>query len=462
MAYSAFVLAAVQSNSGKTTVSMGLMAALRSMGLTVQPYKVGPDYIDPMYHRSATGRFSRNLDSFLLDEQTISYLFEKNCGDADVAVTEGVMGLYDGVGGCSIEGSTAHIAQILGLPVILIVDCSGMSLSLAAMLQGFQNFSPQTRIAGVIFNRVKSEGGYQHAKEIVETNCGIPVFGYLPKDERFVLGNRHLGLYCSEEIADLQEKITIISEALQAHCDLQALLRHTSYTPHGVAKPKLPAPLQTPVCIGYASDQAFNFYYRDSLELLEELGAKLIAFSPLNDQTLPDVDGILLGGGYPELHLPALSGNKSFRTALRSALEQGMPCYAECGGLIYLGASMQMDGVSYPLTGLFPFSFEMTDRLQRFGYVETEIAAGTVLTAGIAQRMRGHEFHYTKRTDDQNYPTQYVVTKHRRTKDVVWNEGFQKYSALGGYPHFHFYANAQCAKCFLEAAAAYRKEAGRG
>lgn len=458
MATSAFLLGATQSNSGKTTLAMALMAALTKKNKRVQPFKVGPDYIDPMYHKEATGRPSRNLDSFMLNESTIAHLFQKNAFDADVAIVEGVMGLYDGRSGFSKEGSSAHIAEILDLPVILIINGNGMSLSVAALINGFRDFSPTTKIGGVILNQVKNDSGYLHLKEIIETTCHLPVFGYLPKDERFALNDRHLGLYCSSEIENLQEKLDILANAITEHCDLDALLKATAYDKLRVPAVPLPEPLAEPVRIGVAQDAAFNFYYQDGLDLLAELGAEILPFSPLADKSLPEVDGLYFGGGYPELNLDALSANESFLDNLRAKLAAGTPCYAECGGFIYLGKSMAYEGKTRSLTGYFPFEFAMTDRLQRFGYMEARIEKGNVLSGDEDLTIRGHEFHYTKRVDSVEHPAVYHVSKVRRTKTVTWEEGYVLGNTVGGYPHFHFYANPALAKNFLTAAANHRKE----
>ncbi|MDO4542101.1 MAG: cobyrinate a,c-diamide synthase [Bacillota bacterium] len=458
MASSAFVLGATQSNSGKTTMAMALMAAFRKKGYTVQPFKVGPDYIDPMYHTEATARASRNLDSFMLDENTIKYLFQKNSRDADIAIIEGVMGLYDGRSGFSLEGSSAHISEILEVPVILVVNGNGMSLSAAAMINGFRDFSPKTKIAGVLLNNIKNDSGYLHLKEIIEYISEIPVLGYLPQNEKFKLNDRHLGLYCSEEIEDLEAKLDILSNAVIEHCDLEKLAAIAGYNRDKVPGPTLPKPLKERVRVGIARDKAFNFYYQDSLDLLTELGAELVSFSPLNDKSLPDVDCLYFGGGYPELNLAELSENKDFLQDLRQKLESGLPCYGECGGFIYLGRSMTIEGKKHELTSFFPFDFVMTDRLQHFGYMEAKIAAGTPLSPEGEVNIRGHEFHYTKRVDDSSIPGVYRVSKSRRDKVITWEEGYSKKNTLGAYPHFNFYSNPEVAKNFLQTAAAYRKK----
>lgn len=466
MAKSAFVLAAAGSGSGKTTFAIGLMAALRRLGYKVQPFKVGPDYIDPMYHRAACGVASRNLDAFMLPEKTLQYLYAKAAAKADVAVVEGVMGLYDGLRPDSIEASSAHISQLLGAPVILLVNARGMSLSLAALVNGFRDFARQKgteplNLAGVLLNNIKTEMSFQYAKAIIERECGVPVLGWLPNLPEVSLSERHLGLYCSGEVADLQQKIALLADKLLANCDLPRLLAACACRPLQTEPPALPELLFKPVRIGLAQDAAFNFYYQDSLDLLTELGAELVPFSPLADKRLPpDLGGLFLGGGYPELHLPELSANHSLLADLRGRLAANMPCYAECGGFIYLGRGMTMQGEQYPLAGVFPFDFEMTDRLQHFGYLEAEIRPGTALTYGEERslRIRGHEFHYTQRVEEgADNDACYQVQKPNSARRG-WQEGWQVQNTLGAYPHFNFWANPQCAKNFLQLAADYHNK----
>ena len=459
MAKAAFLLAATHSGGGKTTIAMGLMRAFSKLGHTVQPFKVGPDYIDPMYHSTAAGRCSRNLDSFMVPEETIPYLFAKNSADADIAIVEGVMGLYDGADASTIKGSSAHIAQLLDLPVILVIDGNGMALSAAALVKGFQNFAPETRFGGVILNHIKKDSSFLYLKEIIEDNCGLPVFGYLPENPVYALNSRHLGLLCSGEIGDLDNKLDTVAQALIEHVDLAALTAAAARTSAAAAAPKLPRPLEAAVRIGYAYDDAFNFYYQDSLDLLADLGAVLVPFSPLRDSLPPAVDGLIFGGGYPELHLKELAANVSFRESLKALLEAGQPCYAECGGLIYLGKNHDHGwGKPTPLTGFFPFDFEMTDRLQHFGYMTAEIGPDTLFSGDRPAVIRGHEFHFTKRVDTVDFPTAYAVTKRRKEKEIHWEEGFYRKNTLGGYPHFHFYSNPDCAAHFLTKALEYQRK----
>lgn len=458
MAKAAFMLAAAGSGSGKTTFACGLMTALRRQGFAVQPFKVGPDYIDPMYHTALCGRPSRNLDSVMLTEETLRHLFNKNAADADVAVIEGVMGLFDGLSPKSIYGSSADIARILDVPVLLLVNARGMALSVAALVNGFRDFAPGVKIAGVLLNNVKSAMLFRYLKEIIETNCRIPVLGWLPHDPAFALSERHLGLYCSGEYDDLTAKFGKVADCLLANCDWPALLAAAAYTPKPAPEPTLPAPLPHPVRLGIARDAAFNFYYQDSIDLMERLGAAIVPFSPLADAELPPVDAVYLGGGYPELHAAELEANASFRADIAAKLAAGLPCYAECGGFIYLGRSLTYQNETHQMAGFFPFDFAMTDRLQHFGYMQAEIAAGTPLSGDVPGVITGHEFHYTKRVDGEDFPPRYQVSK--PGKNQCWQEGYQQANTLGGYPHFNFWANPQMAKNLLLAAVAYQQRSG--
>lgn len=455
MAKAAFMLAAAGSGSGKTTFACGLMTALRRQGFAVQPFKVGPDYIDPMYHTALCGRPSCNLDSVMLPEETLRHLFNKNAADADVALIEGVMGLFDGLSPKSIYGSSADIARILDLPVLLLVNARGMALSAAALVNGFRDFAPGVKIAGVLLNNVKSAMLFRYLKEIIEENCQIPVLGWLPHDPAFALSERHLGLYCSGEYADLTAKFDKVADCLLGNCDWPALLAAAAYTPKYAPEPPLPAPLTQPVRLGIAQDAAFNFYYQDNIDLLEQLGAEIVPFSPLKDASLPPVDALYLGGGYPELFAAALEANAGFRADIAAKLAAGLPCYAECGGFIYLGRTLTYQNTTYQMTGFFPFDFAMTDRLQHFGYMQAEITADTPLTGDTSGTITGHEFHYTKRVDKAAYPPRYQVSK--PGKNQCWQEGYQRENTLGGYPHFNFWGNPQMAKNLLLAAAAYQQ-----
>ena len=446
MAKSAFILAATQSGSGKTTFSMGLMAALRSQGHTVQPFKVGPDYIDPMYHTAACGRSSRNLDAFMLPEDVLRYLFAKNSADADVAVVEGVMGLYDGLRPDGIEGSSAHVGQILQAPVVLLVNARGMSLSLAALINGFRDFAlaksgRPLAVAGVLLNNLKNEMSYQYAKQIVERECGLPVFGWLPNLPEAALSERHLGLLCSGEVGDLPQKLQMLAEQICAHCDLPALLAATQMQqPPARPEPPLPASLPergcAPVRIGLARDAAFNFYYQDSLELLEQLGAQLVPFSPLADDALPpDLDGLILGGGYPELYLPKLSANISLRRQIKELIIQGIPTIAECGGFMYLHQFIENEaGKRFPMVGIIDGGCYPKGKLVRFGYAELRAERENVLCRQ-GEGFKIHEFHYWESNNSGN---DFLAQKPCRDKQ--WHCGHGGKNLYAGFPHCHFYS----------------------
>lgn len=452
MAKSGFVLAAAQSGAGKTTFATALMAAFRQKHYTVQPFKVGPDYIDPMYHTAAAGRPSRNLDSYMLSPEVIRYLFYKHSADADIAIVEGVMGLYDGLGGDSLVASTAQVAEILDLPVLLLVNGQGMSLSVAALINGYRDFYANIRIGGILLNNV-GEGYYHHLKEIIEKHCRLPVFGYLPQRAEFALASRHLGLYCSNEIADLTEKLNALAAAATAHCDLAKLARETIVNIRQTVVPELPPPLTKKVNIGYAWDEAFNFYYQDNLDLLTALGAACVPVSPLRDASLPPLAGLLLGGGYPERYGKELAANVSFQDALKKALIKGLPCFAECGGFIYLGESISYEGETHRLCGFFPHRFVMTDRLQNFGYLEVRFAEDDS-SPFASLVLRGHEFHYTARADEGEVRHAYTVVKGSSGK--TWRDGYVRGNTLAGYPHFHFWSEPRFAQAFLSLAASYQ------
>ncbi|MDF2523148.1 MAG: hypothetical protein K0R31_789, partial [Clostridiales bacterium] len=395
------VIAGTNSGCGKTTVTAGIMSALVNRGLQVQAFKVGPDYIDPMFHTFVTGRYSRNLDSWMLKEDVLSHLFVKNSQDADISVVEGVMGFYDGFGGHSTIGSTSHVSIIINAPVILVVNGEGTSLSLAALVKGFKEFDKDVEIRGIIINNIKSQGGYQLLKEIVEETTGIPVVGYLLKNDSFSLTSRHLGLIPSGEIEGLKDRMEVLSKEIEKTIDLEQLINIAnesvefenksldffySQLDYGEQKPR----------IAVAWDKAFNFYYQDNLDLLENLGAKLEFFSPLKDSKLPDnIDGLYFGGGYPEVYAKDLEENALMRQEIKKAIEHGIPAYAECGGLMYLSESLQdKEGNTFNMAGCIPGESKMTSSLQRFGYIEVELKGNNVLTEK-PNKVRAHEFHYS-------------------------------------------------------------------
>lgn len=464
------IIAGTNSGCGKTTVSMGIMAALVEQGMTVQPFKVGPDYIDPMFHTLITGRHSRNLDSWMLSEETVGALYSKNLAGCDIAVIEGVMGMFDGFGGTSITGSTAHVAKLLGAPVILVVNAGAMSLSAAALVKGFVEFDREVQVAGVIFNKVSGEGHYKLLKQAVETHVGIPAFGWLKENRAISLESRHLGLVTGMEVADLKERAAILSKAVQETIDLKHLIKVCSQFDRNRPMPPVQSavdtkPLSPKVRIAVAQDKAFCFYYKDNLDLLEGLGATLVSFSPTADARLPeDIDGLYLGGGYPEVWAQALEGNVSMRNSIKQALEEGLPGYAECGGLMYLTRSIEtLEGKIHDMVGFLPGTSRMTAALKRFGYVEVMLAEDTLL-GDKGDSTKAHEFHYSETELDADASSGKVSKSYKVMKkrdgmpERTWECGFRRNNLLAGYPHLHFWSNPDFAANFIRSCEKHRQQ----
>ncbi|HBQ64239.1 MAG TPA: cobyrinate a,c-diamide synthase [Clostridiales bacterium] len=492
-----FILAGTHSGCGKTTVSAGVMAALVKRGLQVQPYKVGPDYIDPMFHTYITGRASRNLDSWLLDAETLAYLFHRAARGMDLAVVEGVMGLYDGCSVSSMEGSTAHVARLLNCPVILVIQARGMSLSAAALVNGYMDFMGGSDIRGVILNGISSPGLFLHLKKIIEENTGVRVVGYLPESEDYTLAERHLGLVPDSGVPDLKEKVAKLAARVEECIDLDLLLRMakdagqfraptserfqalkaqgsriapaTAHTaPAAAQTAPAAAPTQTGAAsaqtgaasarigaasarIAVAKDEAFNFYYQDNLDLLQMLGAELLEFSPLRDRALPEeATGVYLGGGYPEVFARELSENTPMLADLKGKLNRGLPAYGECGGFMYLCRSIRdHGGNTFSMAGLFPYSCVMTEKLQRFGYVHLNFMKSCIL-GQPGSSVRGHEFHYST-VDAAPEEGRMEVVKYRQTGDGPrWRDGYRQVETWAGYPHIHFWSNPETARNFVK------------
>jgi cobyrinic acid a,c-diamide synthase len=447
------VIAGTNSGCGKTTLAIGIMAALRQKGVRVQPYKVGPDYLDPMLHTFVTGSPSRNLDSWLLKEGVVTKIFRKAAVGKDLAVIEGVMGLYDGLSGASQLASTAHVAGIIGAPVVLVVNGAGMALSIAALLRGYRDFDPTVRVKGVILNNIDQESYFQYLKAIIETHTGLKAIGYLPSLPEAALPERHLGLFPSGEIADLTARVNRLAAQVTRTVDLEMLL--------AIARevgPSLPPSSEcaveakfSGVRLAVAYDAAFNFYYRDNLELLEELGAELVYFSPLAAPALPlEIDGLYLGGGYPEVWAEQLQANSALRQDVKRMIAAGLPTYAECGGLMYLSGQLQNQaGEVYEMAGALPAHSSMTRSLQRFGYVTIELTADNLL-GRRGDRIRGHEFHYSVTRVEERIGRTYRVAKAApNNKTPAWEDGYQLHNLLAGYPHLHFWSNPRFAEGFL-------------
>lgn len=441
------MIAGTHSGVGKTTIATGLMAALAKRGLQVQGFKTGPDYIDPGYHTLVTGRPARNLDAYMLPPDTLERLFVTAAAKADIAVIEGVMGLFDG--GAGGVGSTANLAKQLKTPVILIVDIRSMADSAAAVVYGFVNFDAGVRIAGVILNRAGSERHYRMVKEAIEHKVGIPVIGCFHKDEKLVLPERHLGLLPVQENGSI-DRLTILAEKVAEMLDLDRIMQVAEDAGVLTAIPSYPQKRSCRVRIGIAKDEAFTFYYQDGLETLEALGAELVFFSPLRDSNLPEgVDGLVFGGGFPEMFVKELAANVSLQEAIQRAHAAGMPIYAECGGLMYLCRELiDFAGKAYPLTGLVPAACRMQKKLVTVGYVEAEACQDTVLCPRKGQ-IKGHEFHFSIMVPDSE-PFNWAFTVKRHRDGRSYPGGYCRGNLLASYLHCHFAGSPETALYFVE------------
>lgn len=443
---SAIVVGGTHSGAGKTTVSLGLIAALRRRRLTVQPFKVGPDFIDPLHHAHAGGRRSLNLDGWMLTPEVNRDRFARATADADAAVVEGVMGLYDGSEGRSDRGSTAEMARLLRLPVVLVIDASAMARSAAALIRGFATFDPDVEMAGVILNRV---GGRGHADLIREAVAGdVPILGALPRAEDIVVPERHLGLHLPHEAR--QDYVERAADLIDAHVDLDRLLAATRISRQPFEEP--PEAARTVARIAVARDEAFCFYYDDNLDLLRRAGAELVEFSPIRDGLPSGTDGIYIGGGYPELHAQALSANSAATGAIRDFAAAGGPIYAECGGLMYLAGHLRVNGVSHPQCGVLPFSTRMPAKLA-LSYVEVTTTGGLF---GSGQTARGHVFHHSEIEGAAGAPCCYQM---RTAQGATTSEGYTARSVLASYAHLHFASNPDLARALVAACVTCR--AGR-
>lgn len=446
-----FILAGTNSGVGKTTITLGLLNGFHRKGVKIQPFKSGPDYIDPAFHTFVTGNASRNLDAWLLPEDNIRRLMVKSGYDKDLSIIEGVMGFYDGHSVHKKVGSTAHLSKILEAPVVLIINGSGISTSAAAIVHGFKTFDPNVNIAGVIINMVNSQRHYDILKEAIEDMAGVKCYGYLKKNPEMNLSSRHLGLIPSYEVDALKEKIDLISDMMDETIDFDGLLALGQEAPI-IETEKLEVEKIVDLTIGVAMDKAFNFYYKDNLDMLEALGAKLVHFSPLEDEKLPEgLDGLYVGGGFPEIFAGELSANKSMLASVKDYIEGDMPVYAECGGLMYMCQSIvDLEGKSYEMVGVIENTSTMTGRLKRFGYVEASLNEDTIIgKSGTA--FRAHEFHRSELSVCDDDHMQYDVEKDRGNGDVKrWNCGYSYKNFLGGYAHIHFYNNLELPVNFLK------------
>lgn len=426
------ILAAPHSGSGKTMITMGLLAALQKRGISLTSYKCGPDYIDPMFHSRVLGLPTRNLDTFFTDADTTRMLFAQGqTEETQLALIEGVMGYYDGAGLATQTGSTYEVATVLDAPVVLIIDAAGMSLSAVAVLKGFLEYRTPSRIAGVLFNRM-SEQVYEAIRPEVEA-LGICTCGYVPRLSDMELPSRHLGLVTPEELTGLKAYTKKLAAQIEQTVDLDALLSLACSAPEFSWKPVSIPKLSRALRVSVARDEAFCFFYEDNLNYLGKIGAQVQFFSPLQDTRLPEgTEVLLLPGGYPELYAEKLSENKSMLQAIRGALEAGVYAAAECGGFLYLTEQLEdMEGHSYPMVGWISAKAFQTKKLGRFGYIELTPQPG-------GAQIRGHEFHYFDTTDNGR---DFVAKKPFR--DVSWECMHASGRLLVGFPHLYYYSNPQ-------------------
>ncbi|MDF9408853.1 cobyrinate a,c-diamide synthase [Pelotomaculum isophthalicicum JI] len=446
------VIAGVKSGAGKTTVATGLMAALARRGLQVQGFKVGPDYIDPGYHTAVTGRPSRNIDSFLLPEETIRELYLRAAATADIGIIEGVMGLYDGRAG-SGAGSTAEVARILKSPVLLVLDAASLGQSAAAMVLGYARYDPRVNITGVILNRVAGERHREILQKAIEEATGIPVVGCLEREADLEMPSRHLGLTPAVEMEDLDKVLDRLAYIVGKALDLDRIITLAERAEE-LSPPERPLFALLPVTgrlpVAVALDAAFNFYYRDALDYLESRGADLLPFSPLTDTRFPaGAAGLIIGGGFPEMFLPELSNNTTLHEDIRQKAAGGLPIYAECGGLMYLCRAIKdLDGKRWPMAGLVPAVCGMQKRLAGMGYREAVTHGSSILgPAGLT--VKGHEFHYSRLEVEEGYAWAYRLTDNNRL------EGYASGSVLASYLHLHWAGSPAAANNFLAKCRAY-------
>lgn len=435
------MIAGTNSGCGKTTVTCAVLQALVNRNLNVSSFKCGPDYIDPMFHKTVIGTAAYNLDSYLMDSDTVNYLLKKNGGD--ISVIEGVMGFYDGLS-FTERGSSYELSQITDTDVILVVNCKGMSLSAMAVIKGFKDFK-NNNIVGVIFNNLPERLYKDMADEC--RRLGIVPLGFMPYIKEVQLGSRHLGLITAQEISDIKDRMNTLAEYAEKYIDIDKILEiadggDTKTNAHDIEK-------IADVKIAVARDKAFCFYYEDNLQLLRELGAEIIEFSPLENESVPECDGLIMGGGYPELYADILEKNEGTLNSVKDCIESGVPCIAECGGFMYLHEIMEdINGRGHKMAGVIKGVCRKTDRLQRFGYMEMTAQNDNILCKK-GDKIRAREFHYF---DSDCCGNGFVAEKNGKTWECVNTDK----NLFAGFGHIHFYANIEFAKNFIKSCEEYK------
>lgn len=439
----AVLIAGTHSGCGKTTVTLGLLAALKRIGLTIQPFKAGPDFIDAGLHRMITDRPSRNLDLWMCGEEYVKVCFYRYSRDVDISVVEGVMGMYDG------NYDTARLSQVLGVPVILVVDAYGMAESAGAIVKGFREYETNN-IAGVIFNRVASERHYERLKLSVRD---VEVLGYLPGDLDFEIPHRHLGLVVAEEDPISEEKIDRLARSILEYIDIERVIEITKSPDHQITRSpdhQIIKSSEPQITIALALDRAFCFYYEDNLDLLRDHGSRIVTFSPLSDPDIPDdVDALYIGGGYPELYGEALSRNRSMLEAIYDWAHSGKPAYAECGGMMYLTKGIyDFKGRFFKMAGVLPFETAMKER-PHLGYREVQLKGDCIL-GRKGDTLRGHEFHYSSINSAEELEAFGVYSLKNSSGESLYSEGYKFKNVLASYVHIHFGSNPAIAGNFIK------------
>ena len=456
------VIAGLRGGSGKTIISLGITGAWKEKNFKVSPFKKGPDYIDAGWLSKAAGRPCYNLDTFLCTPQVVKHSYLQNSQNSDIAVIEGNRGLYDGI---DTDGSTstAELAKLLNLPVLLVLDCTKSTRTMAALLMGCMKFDPEIKICGVILNRIAGKRHEGKVRANVEKFCNIPVFGSVPKLKAKDFPERHMGLVTSEEHTFSDHAIFRAIEVAKDNIDLDGLYEAVTCEDYGaelgtatqINSPEMKSTEPESVTIGIIRDSAFQFYYPDNIDALENLGAKIIFISPLLEESIPDVHAIYMGGGFPETHAPQLAGNKAFRENLKKLSQNGLPIYAECGGLIFLGQSIRLEDQDFPMSGILPIQFGLSKRPQGHGYTKVEVVNENPFFKK-GEILKGHEFRYSSILNI-DYKDHEMAFKMERGKGILdKKDGFFKNNTLGTYTHIHALGSPSWAPALIKKARAFK------
>ncbi|WP_299510691.1 cobyrinate a,c-diamide synthase [uncultured Rummeliibacillus sp.] len=451
------VIAGTGSGVGKTTFTIGLMAALQQKGYIVQGFKCGPDYIDPTFHTAVTGRTSRNLDSWMFNDKTLMDILERSSRDSDISIIEGVMGFYDGKSPIEDRGSTAEISILTKSPVLLIVNCASMARSVAAIVKGFQLLNTNVNIVGIIANQVGSEGHFKMVKAAVEQECGIPVVGYLKKEQNIHMPSRQLGLIPAIERGELQQFFYQLGVLINATVDVDKIYELSSSSELPTIQPSIFEQKENQhVKIAVAKDAAFNFYYEENIELLKANGATIEYFAPLDGETVPsDADGLYIGGGFPEEFAKELSEQTAVKDSIHKAISSGLPTLAECGGFMFLTEAIySTEGERFEMAGCIPGTVQMQKKRAALGYREIFGTKGNFLIEE-GQEAKGHEFHYSIYSKPEDVPHAYETKSRFRKQE----EGYMHENLIAGYTHFHFASNPILAIQWIEQCKKYQKKA---